>query len=41
MITPLVTVHGAGFVDPFSKPGLPRICVVVPPEVIVSEMLVV
>src|ERR1051326_6872397 len=25
LITPLVTVQGAGFVDPFSNPGLPRI----------------
>jgi hypothetical protein len=40
LMTPLVTVQGAGFVDPFSNPGLPRICVVVPPEVIVSETVV-
>jgi hypothetical protein len=40
LITPLVTVHGTGLVDPFSNPGLPRICVVVPPVVIVSEMVV-
>ena len=25
-----VSVQGAGLVLPFSKPGLPRICVVVP-----------
>ena len=25
-ITPEVTVHGAGFADPFSKPGLPNNC---------------
>src|SRR5882724_9835083 len=30
-MTPVVTVHGAGVVDPFSKPGLPSSCVVVPP----------
>jgi len=40
LITPLVTVQGAGLVDPFSNPGLPRIWVVVPPEVIVSETVV-
>ena len=40
MITPAVTVHGAGLVDPFSNPGLPRICVVVPPEPTVSETVV-
>ncbi len=43
MITPALAIQGAGLEDPFSKPGLPRICVVVvPPEVvIVSEMVVV
>ena len=40
LTTPAVTVQGAGLVDPFSNPGLPRICVVVPPVVIVSETLV-
>lgn len=39
MITPVVTVQGAGLVDPFSNPGLPRICVVVPPEVTVREIV--
>ena len=40
MMTPAVTLQGAGFVEPFSNPGLPRICVVVPPEVTVSEIVV-
>jgi hypothetical protein len=31
LITPVVEVQGAGLVDPFSKPGLPSTCVVVPP----------
>src|SRR5437764_3132779 len=31
LITPAVTVHGAGLLDPFSNPGLPSSCVVVPP----------
>src|SRR5437764_952455 len=26
-MTPVVTVHGAGDAEPFSKPGLPRSCV--------------
>jgi hypothetical protein len=39
-MTPLVKVQGAVFVDPFSNPGLPRIWVVVPPVVIVSETVV-
>jgi hypothetical protein len=39
-MTPLVKVQGAVFVDPLSNPGLPMICVVVPPVVIVSEMVV-
>ena len=30
-ITPELTVHGAGFDEPFSKPGLPSNCWVVPP----------
>src|SRR6185503_518526 len=30
-MTPLVTIQGAGLVEPFSNPGLPRICVFVPP----------
>jgi len=33
LMTPLVTVQGAGLVEPFSNPGLPKICVVVPPLV--------
>ena len=37
LMTPLVKVQGAVFVEPFSNPGLPMICVVVPPVVIVSE----
>ncbi len=44
MITPALTVQGAGLEDPFSNPGLPRICVVVPPPpeaVTVSEMAAV
>jgi hypothetical protein len=40
LITPLVKVQGAVFVEPFSKPGLPMIWVVVPPVVIVSETVV-
>lgn len=39
-MTPLVKVQGAVFVEPFSNPGLPMIWVVVPPVVIVSEMVV-
>lgn len=31
LITLADAVQGAGLVDPFSNPGLPRICVVVPP----------
>jgi hypothetical protein len=27
LITPLLAVHGAGFVDPFSNPGFPNNCV--------------
>ena len=44
LITPEVVVHGAGLVDPFSKPGLPSTCVVVvppPAAAIVSAMVVV
>ncbi len=39
----VVTVHGEGLADPFSKPGLPRIWVVPPPPeaVTVSAMVVV
>ena len=33
-ITPDVTVHGDGFAEPFSKPGLPSICWV--PDMIVN-----
>ena len=40
MMTPEVKVQGAVFAEPFSNPGLPRICVVVPPEVTVSETVV-
>ena len=41
MMTPLVKVQGAVFAEPFSNPGLPRICVVVPPLVdTVKEMVV-
>jgi hypothetical protein len=40
LITPLVKVQGPVFVEPFSKPGLPMIWVVVPPVVIVSETVV-
>jgi len=40
LMTPEVTLHGAGLADPFSNPGLPRICVVVPPEVTVREIVV-
>ena len=32
-MTPLVKVQGAVFAEPFSNPGLPMICVVVPPPV--------
>ena len=39
-ITPEVTLQGAGFVDPFSNPGLPRTCVVVPPAVTVKATVV-
>src|SRR5947207_6269809 len=30
-MTPAVTTHGDGFAEPFSKPSLANICVVVPP----------
>src|SRR2546430_4511161 len=30
-ITPEVTLHGAGLVEPFSKPALPSNCCVAPP----------
>src|ERR1700733_15125615 len=30
-MTPAVTVHGAGALEPFSKPGLPISCVMPPP----------
>lgn len=40
-MTPVVTLQGAGLAEPFSNPGLPRICVVVPPEVTVSEIVAV
>lgn len=42
--TPEVVTQGAAFVDPFSNPGLPRICVVVvppPAAAIVSAMVTV
>ena len=40
-MTPLVKVQGAVLADPFSNPGLPIICVVVPPLVeTVKETLV-
>ncbi len=43
MITPELAVHGAGFVLPFSKPGLPRTCVVVlpvPPAAVIESATV-
>lgn len=37
----VVSVHGAGLDFPFSKPGLPRICVVVPPpEALIVKAIV-
>lgn len=38
----VVTVQGDGFAAPFSKPGFPRICVVVvPPEAVTVKAIVV
>jgi len=36
LITPVLTTHGEGAVDPFSNPGLPSSCVDVPPPVAVT-----
>ena len=30
-MTPELTIHGDGLVEPFSNPGFPKICVVAPP----------
>jgi len=35
-----VSTHGAGLVLPFSKPGLPSSCVVVPPEALMVNAIV-
>jgi hypothetical protein len=42
LITPELVTQGAGDVDPFSKPGFPRICVVVvpPPEAVIVNAIV-
>jgi hypothetical protein len=42
LITPELVTQGTGDVDPFSKPGLPRICVVVvpPPEAVIVSAIV-
>lgn len=37
----VVTVQGAGLVDPFSNPGLPRICVVPPPPAALTVRAIV
>src|SRR5437016_6265011 len=39
-ITPEVAVHGAGLDDPFSNPGLPSNCCVVPLPVTVTVIVV-
>ena len=36
----VVSVHGAGFDLPFSNPGLPSSCVVVPPEALIVKAIV-
>ena len=41
LTTPVVTVQGAGLAEPFSNPGLPRICVVVPPPAVTESEIVV
>ena len=40
-ITPAETVQGAGLPEPFSKPGLPNNCCVVPPPLAVTVKLIV
>lgn len=39
-MTPDVTVHGAVFVDPFSKPVLPSNCCVVLPPLVTVKLIV-
>ena len=39
-ITAGVTVHGAGLDDPFSNPGLPSNCCVVPPPLVTVRLIV-
>src|ERR1700710_459094 len=39
-MTPAVTVHGAGALEPFSKPGLPRSCVMPPPVTVRTTVVV-